>query len=256
MKQSVYIATPTNGGTVTTEYLSSLAGTLADFSQRGIGFQFGNIDAAHIAAQRDALARMFLDGPCTHLLFIDSDMKFPRGLASEYLAMGKPVVGAIYPHRTVDVARLASAVKETADLRTALAKAIKFNVKVSGTVTGHKNFCLVEGLGMGFCLIARECFASLKPHVTNSINAFVGKDTPEYFGEIRQPDSRWLGEDYSFCKRWRGAGGEIWADASGRVSHIGRFAYSSSYLDHLKATATSAPGRRGRSLTSKPTRLQ
>ena len=31
----------------------------------------------------------------------------------------------------------------------------------------------------------------------------------------------YLPEDYTFCKRWRDMGGEIWADLQSRLDHVG-----------------------------------
>jgi hypothetical protein len=48
-----------------------------------------------------------------------------------------------------------------------------------------------------------------------------------YFETMIDPDSgRYLSEDYAFCRRWRDCGGEVWADLTGRLSHMGPAIYT------------------------------
>jgi hypothetical protein len=47
-----------------------------------------------------------------------------------------------------------------------------------------------------------------------------------YFETLIHPVSRrYLGEDYSFCHRWRSCGGEVWLDVQSRLSHEGTFVF-------------------------------
>ena len=228
---------------VTTGYLNSLVSMLADFSDHGIGFGFGHIDGSHIPEQRDALADLFLRSERSHLLFIDSDMTFRASLARDFLNMDKPLIGSIYPRRELDFAALGRAVKETHDLDIALARTIQFNVVVGPEISGERDYCFVEGIGMGFCLISRQCLldiertASLKRYK----NPFVKRDVSGFFEETVFEDGQKRSEDYSFCRRWRNTGGKIWGDTTNRVSHIGEFAFTGSFLDRLKAMSGYTP---------------
>ena len=38
---------------------------------------------------------------------------------------------------------------------------------------------------------------------------------------ISPENGTYLSEDYSFCRRWRSLGGEIWLDLRSRLSHTG-----------------------------------
>ena len=38
---------------------------------------------------------------------------------------------------------------------------------------------------------------------------------------IDQATGIYLSEDFSFCKRWTDLGGEIWADLTSRLDHVG-----------------------------------
>jgi hypothetical protein len=48
---------------------------------------------------RHDLVAMALDQNCTHILFLDSDMRFPKDTLSRLLAHGEPVVGTNYARR-------------------------------------------------------------------------------------------------------------------------------------------------------------
>jgi hypothetical protein len=60
-----------------------------------------------------------------------------------------------------------------------------------------------------------------------------GKGTVYAFFNTIVYNGNFLPEDYSFCKRWRDIGGEIWGDVAGRFDHIGKFTYSG----HVAAVA-------------------
>jgi hypothetical protein len=44
----------------------------------------------------------------------------------------------------------------------------------------------------------------------------------------------YLPEDYTFCKRWRAMGGEIWVDVLSKFTHIGQFGYQGDFSVFLK----------------------
>lgn len=235
MKPSIFIATPTHGGTVTVDYHSSVTATIIALARNGIGVEGRTIDAANLPMQRDALVHHFLDHtPSTHILFIDSDMKVPASLAKEYLDLKKPFVAAIYPRRKVDMDKLRAEVKATSDLDLAMSRTLDFVAKAGPKISGQGHFASIDGVGMGFAMISRECFDIM--HKSGSIrqyfNRLVGKPVTAYFEEIESDDGK-LSEDFSFCKRWRDTGGEIFADVSSRVGHVGSFIYTGSFQEYL-----------------------
>ena len=42
-----------------------------------------------------------------------------------------------------------------------------------------------------------------------------------------------LSEDYSFCHRWRQCGGEVWANISHPITHVGLHRYAGRYQDAM-----------------------
>ena len=41
------------------------------------------------------------------------------------------------------------------------------------------------------------------------------------FENMIAEDGTYLSEDFAFCKRWTDIGGEIWADLSSKLNHVG-----------------------------------
>ena len=101
----VLIATPVYGDTVSSGYHSSILDTIGFFAR-----EFPHIEFVHAVRStsffpqvRNILASDVLDDPSfTHLLLIDPDMGFGPALVAKMLALGQPVVSAIYPEKKRD----------------------------------------------------------------------------------------------------------------------------------------------------------
>ena|SRR5579862_778503 len=72
---------------------------------------------------------------------------------------------------------------------------------------------------------------ALKPLVT----FFETKDFPLYgfFNRTTDPNGNLMGEDFSFCARWRACGGDLWSLLDEPILHAGIYLYGGSYLDTL-----------------------
>ena len=55
--------------------------------------------------------------------------------------------------------------------------------------------------------------------------AWNGTDASWAFFDTMIADGQYLPEDYSFCRRWRQIGGEIWIDLQSRFDHVGSYVY-------------------------------
>lgn len=95
-----YVATPAYDGKVDTDYALSLAQATMTAAAMGIPTTcavMGN--GAFIDLARNNFVRMFLDTDCTHLFFIDADLKFESRAFIGLLKAGKPVVAGMYRRR-------------------------------------------------------------------------------------------------------------------------------------------------------------
>lgn len=95
-----YVATPAYDGRVMTDYALSMteaAGSAALLGIQVTAAVMGN--GAFIEIARCNFVRMFLETDCTHLFFIDSDLKFEARAFVGLLMANKPVVAGMYRRR-------------------------------------------------------------------------------------------------------------------------------------------------------------
>jgi hypothetical protein len=150
-----------------------------------------NNKSSIVAAARNDGVRRARELGCDHLLFLDSDMTFPRTTLHRLLVHREPIVGATYVKRVPPFALLGSALEPhpTADAR---------------------GLTEMRRIPTGCLLIRMSVFDALAKPYFRYI-------TDETGGEI-------VGEDYVFCDRAREAGFRIWCDAalSLEITHLGQ----------------------------------
>lgn len=99
-RPSVFVATPAYDGKVDTDFAMSLAETAMAATAHGILFRasvMGN--GAFIDLARNTFVQFFLESDCTHLLFIDSDLKWDPMAALMLVTSDKPVCAGVYRKR-------------------------------------------------------------------------------------------------------------------------------------------------------------
>lgn len=141
--------------------------------------------------QRENLVREALKAGASHILFIDSDMRFPKDTVSRLLSHDKDIIGA-----------------NCVDRKNGTPTASKDKVHFSSK--NMKGIDEMDCLGFGVTLIKKEVFEMPEPWFA----------TP-YDGE------RFVGEDIFFCHKAKENGFKIWIDhdLSQEVKHIGTKEY-------------------------------
>jgi hypothetical protein len=150
---------------------------------------FATAVGVYINTLREGTANAVLESGASHLLFIDSDMMFPRDTIKQLLARDKDIIGANYIQRT-------NQTKWTAQIN-----------NESIVSTGMKGIQEVDTIGMGVCLIKIDVFKKIsRPWF----------DTPFENGSF-------IGEDVSFCRHAIVNRFKIFVDhdLSQQVHHIG-----------------------------------
>jgi len=237
------IATPAYGEIFYAPYVQSVL-ALARLSHKDKwDFMFETLSYAEISEARNYLVTRFFDKTdATHLLFIDADMGFPAKLVTDMLAVGKPVVGVIYPKRQIDLTRVAELARSEPDNGRAITKAHEFVARRLPSVgSARTGFIEVEACGAGVLLIERACIAELLRRApklsdeTGKGRSPLTKDLPRLiraFDPITGNDGGRLSEDYAFCHRWRSlCGGEIWANVAHQITHVGLHHFAARYSD-------------------------
>jgi hypothetical protein len=234
---SILIGIPTHGGVVKTRCMESLFLLQRSLIAEAIAVELGIVDSPQLVLSRNALAsRVAERDKYSHLLFVDSDMAFQPATVLRMLKHGKPLIGCVYPRRVLDLDKALEGARRTTNAAA---------IALASQYVGHKNdwrgvtivdgLCQVDALGMGLCLIAGSVFRDLI--ATGKLRAPDEAAGPGhgFFDNIVR-DGKYLGEDLSFCERWRTlCGGEIWGLISEEIGHVGDFVYRAKLRDRLLA---------------------
>lgn len=185
---SVAICFP-SGDMVHADFAMSLAGLCSE--SRHVHTTLINTKSSIVAEARNRGVELAREFHATHLLFLDSDMTFPRTTLQRLLAHDVEIVGATYPRRVPPYAVLGAAEEP------AVSAADGTLMRMRHLPTG----CLMIRMSV-FDQISRPHFRFLFDETTGVI----------------------IGEDYNFCDRAQEAGFAIWCDTalSFELGHIGQ----------------------------------
>jgi len=230
--RKILIATPCYGGLVTDYFLISLLRLTSLLYANKVEFDFRTISDSLITRARNNMAGEFMRDPSfTHLLFIDADLGFDPGALLRFLAFGKDVTCGVYPLKRLDIAAIRASSAEADAVAEASSYLYSSSISVSDDNRPEDGFLRAEFGATGFMLITRRVFERLQAahpelryggdHAVSSS----GADLRYAYFDTMIADGAYLPEDYSFCKRWRDIGGEIWIDLTSRFSHVGTYVY-------------------------------
>ena len=159
-----------------------------------------------IADQRVSIAEEAIKEGCEWLMWLDSDMRFPRDSVERLLAHGKEIVGANYPVKENPPSPVARNYRDGFWFR-------------KRTKPGDKGIEKITGLGFGVMLTKAIVFKDM--------------DQPWFAIGYAARNKRFHGEDLYFCMRAADKGYETWVDhdLTREVRHIGAFEYSTDHID-------------------------
>ena len=232
MSQLVVIGTPCFGGVVTHGYTSSLLQFVLHAQNKGVGVAVNFIPSdALITRARSAIVAGVLDNPkATHLLFIDADITFTPEQIERLIAFDKDVTAAMYPVKSYDWANMPARAQAGEPLqRAGLVYAAEHCKGIHLKTEG--GFATAEYAGTGCLLIKRHVLEQMiKAYPETKFEAVHGfpverpmtNNLYALFDCIIDPNTgHYLSEDYSFCRRWRQLGGDIWIDLESKLTHVG-----------------------------------
>lgn len=167
----------------------------------------------------------------THILFIDSDQGWQVGdllrLLLKALRTGKELLAYASVKKT-----------EISDW------AVNFLGNNGGGEIVEDGTIEVEGVGTGFMLIARtaiekmfQAYPELAVRNPSHENSSVFVHHPNdyaLFQTVLDKSGRYVGEDLTFCHRWRDIGGSVWVDPTGDLQHVGAKVYRGALIVGIK----------------------
>jgi hypothetical protein len=203
------IATPAYDGKVHVPYAIALAETSFLLLKNNIEVVYNiTTSGSLLVAERNRILGMFVESDCTHLLCIDSDLGWPAQCLIPMLLSDKEFVGGVYPSRGEKSFTFRPAVNEDQSIIT------------------DKNLLKMEYIPAGFILLKRSALTKMR------------EKHPELYYEPKHESMKhakgWLffnteiwegefwGEDYTFCRKAREAGVDIWVDPLIQFNHAGQ----------------------------------
>ncbi len=163
-----------------------------------------------IPQQREKLAASALDSGASHILWIDSDMRFPKDSLTRLLEHEEPIVAANYATRRMPIIPTAGD-KEHGELYT--------EDESQGLVKVHY-------AGMGLMLVETRVFrAMLEPWFALGFNP---------------KEKDYIGEDVYFCKKARESGFRVLVDQelSKEVRHVGEMEFTHRHTNLTREAMT------------------
>jgi hypothetical protein len=239
----IFISTPMYGGQCSGLFTQSLLTTTQVMREVGHTMSFTcMLNESLIQRARNALAKNFLKSQATHLMFIDSDIRFDPRHIPLMIDSDVDVICGIYPKKEINWATVQQAVLDGVPLnelknRTGSLVVNLVDYAQSVTVPIDKPVEIWNG-GTGFMLIKREVLEGMEPHMpkyTNDVldlsGTLTNEQITEFFPVYIDPDSnRLLSEDYGFCKKAREHGFRIWAAPWVSLGHYGNYLFEGQLL--------------------------
>lgn len=154
-----------------------------------------------IANQRAELTLDAMREGCSHVLFIDSDMRFPQDMISRLLAHDLDIVATNCARRRIPTGPTAQIYKPDGER------------ELIWTMPDSAGLQEVHSVGMGVMMIKSSVFKALAE--------------PWYETPWRHDKRGYIGEDVYFCRKARDAGFKILIDhdVSKEIGHVGMFEF-------------------------------
>ncbi len=210
----IFIATPAYGGQVYAEYTESLLYTCMMLSSFKIEYEVKFITNQIVTRARNMLSSIFLENKTfTHMLFLDADVVWNPMDVKKLIDHDLECVIGVYPikqyHWDKDKLKLlpSSVIEEPVEKK--------------------NNLIRIKHGATGFMLLKRSALEKIK----NDVETFIlpgSKGEPitlhNYF-DCKVVDNDYLTEDYYFSYLFNKNGGQIYADNTIQLLHIGPHKY-------------------------------
>ena len=201
MKKQVILAVP-SGGTMRTEMVSSLITSLYDLSDKGYNpnliFQIGG----YVAINRNNLVKEAIANKGTLIMFLDTDMIFPKDAIRQLMDQNKDIIAGNYN------VRLGPLAKERSGTTVRFWDTKTKRAVVPLELQDETFKCYTAATG--FMLINLKVFKKI---------------AYPWFVSYQKDDGEHYTEDVDFCIKAQAAGIDVWCDPTISIGHIGQAVY-------------------------------
>lgn len=211
---NILIATPAYGGNVCSKYTESLLQTIEMFQQLNINYTVKFINNQIVTRARNMLCHIFMnDDKYTHMMFIDADIVWKPCDILKLIKHNKECVIGIYPNKGYYW-------KENTLVLNPSSKILTHGIS--------DQLIKIERGATGFMLLTKSALKRIEKDIETFL--LPGSNKVEqlfnYF-DCNVVDKDYLTEDYYFSYLFLKNGGEIYADPSINLFHIGNHVYGS-----------------------------
>lgn len=235
------------GGNCKGQYTESLIGLVFKLAARGHETIYSKMyNESLITRARNGLVHEFLSSDADAILFIDADHWFDPDDVVRMIESGKDVIGAVYPMKSINWDSVREAIAlGIDDLRPYTGyfaanllpdtKQVKINEPVE-----------MDNVPTGMMFITRRVFEAMEPnckkYAHHGSDGFFDFDkmVTEYFKTQVTPEGVLLSEDFDFCYEWRKLGGSVYAAPWVKITHIGEYEFSGSFINSLVLRSSEA----------------
>ena len=247
MNKNVLVCIPSFDQKIHLQTISSIINTRDTLLQAKIGIGMMWVRDSLVTRARNKLVSSFLEQKeYTHLFFVDADIVFNAQDFIRVLLFDKPLTSAPYPIKHEQKIEEGDASKGWC---------LNFPLGKVDLSDNDKGFKKVNYAGTGFMCIERivfetilkkypsiEYLSDVKANINNK-RQIDGKKEYAFFDcgiqgqgilEDEEKTQRYLSEDYYFCALWKQCKGEIWADLTSTLKHIGIKEYTRPPIAKIK----------------------
>jgi cellulose synthase/poly-beta-1,6-N-acetylglucosamine synthase-like glycosyltransferase len=240
---SLFLSTPCYGGVCLQAYAESILKLQRMCAQNGVQLMLDTTENESLVhrARNISVARFMIRSQADYFMFVDADVKFEPESVMRLLGSGHDVSCAVYPKKVVmwDQAEHAVKTNDTRSLNK-LAASLVMNFKQANAQIVNGFVEVLDG-PTGFLMIKRDVFKRMFERYPelNCKNDHQNRDFEDYcavFDCMIDPENRrYLSEDYAFCRRWQQMGGQIFADVTTTLGHVGNIRFTGKLEDRITA---------------------
>lgn len=243
----IFIATPMFGGSANYMYMISLINLLTALGQKGIHSMFEiAANESLITKARNILVEGFLKSDATHMLFLDADLGFDPQDVIKMIEADKDLIGGQYAKKKINWDVVKRVVQGVPDIPPHAINAV-IAESTFRPIGDQISFRLdqpveVESIATGMMLIRREVFTKMAAELPEIEIISGGSETmdPKTMTRVTDPHRKahayfdvsidpvtkaYTSEDFTFCKRWRKIGGQVFLAPWTRTVHVGTYEY-------------------------------
>ncbi len=207
MPKHIWIAIPAYTGQIHLGTMRSImTDTLALDARGDVVTVFDECGNALLADARAVMVAKFLESDATDLVFVDADVCWEAGALLKLVDAPVDCVAGIYPQR-----------------KDPITYSVQWLDKKELWADPGTGLIEVAGVPAGFMRMSRSMLERMVAHYPET--EFYVENLPDHkaYGlfESWRDGVMKFGEDYSFCRRWREMGGQVWMAPEIKLGHCG-----------------------------------